>query len=341
MSMACMALSCGQLAAADSSGATNLQPGSGQFSPGTVGDKCKLVENGCQWLSNECSADPDCAPWYRCILSCKLDGAETICMDACKGAGELPADRAQLRNCLLSPASCTTTDMTAEEGGMGGAGGKGPTGDASNNSDAGVPGPGPYDPESGGAGTTGAQFEASVDDPTYTTCDGCAYNLCVAPVCPGSDVTGTCYDYKTKFVLKCFPDSSTQAQLETCMYTAEQTDPAVASGHVKWIEAQITSCVDLKCPNLCTPKEYRTCLDCQRALCASEYAEFLSSAEAQDYQWCRTRCNFGNAGKPLADAGACLTECETKYPDGFAIDSPLAACKFDKCAGEGVCSSLP
>ncbi|MBI5537544.1 MAG: hypothetical protein HY898_32780 [Deltaproteobacteria bacterium] len=336
LALAPVAVSCGQLATADALGSESVVPGSQQFAPGTIGNQCIPQDDGCQWLSNECAADPDCAKWYQCILSCKADNTVDACFATCNGTGKVSAERQKLQKCLLTSSNCLGSNPVpggaggTEKGGTGGSDYSGGAGGGALNGDASAT----ADPDANAWSATESQYE---------NCHQCAYTECISPLCQASSQPDVCYQFKAEFVATCMDKNPpTEAALEICLWeeqlknATEPTDP-----HPVWIAAGVTKCVDETCPHLCTPPDYQACIACQRTNCKDQWDEYLASADAQDYQWCRTKCDFGAEGKPVPDASACKKACADDFPEGQAIVGQLLGCKVDKCNGANVCAGLP
>lgn len=307
--LAAVALNCtGQLSATSGGegGAGASSPGTPQYPQGTVGASCSPGAEGCSWAINECSGDPVCARWYKCVLACPASTGLADCRKTCNDGYALTATRQQIESCLFSGDGCRGPSGKDQNGGSGGRG-LGPSNDAAASWQAG---------------------DAAVEA-RHATCHDCAWTDCLAPICTAQG-TDICYAYKYAF-LTC-ADLQDQGEVEECLYEKEQADAAFKNSHDK-IGGDALSCIWGKCVIECVPSGYRDCLMCQQAMCVDEYAAYVSSPPAQDYAWCRSHCDHGTGpdGGPIPDPAACKDGCRATYPDGAAIVSILVGCEYQNC----------
>jgi len=329
-------LSCTGLNAADQLG-DPAGTGASTFAPGTVGSQCSPNADGCQWQANECEADPVCAQWYKCVLSKPLDANLQNTVASCQST-PLGAAQKKLLNCLYASPSCAAA-LPWKSGARGAGGGNDETAPGA---DAATTGPGYNDGNDGGASYAG-NCENEPPGPVATS--DCA-NCIIEQVCDTQkDPSNKCYAIKHTYA--CWVGLEHQWQMENCLYNSQQPGSPYefsSEAHDALVGLGEMAAWLTKCSIQCSPPDGRCCMACQQAKCKEQLDAFLGSAEAQDYQWCRTHCDYGggdlDAGvsAPVADAPACRAECEANYPAGYAIVGALVGCKFDQCA---MCNNLP
>lgn len=293
--------------------------GASTFAPGTVGNLCSMDQEGCQWQANACEADPVCAKWYACVLGKPLNIDVMAAINSCATA-PMSSSQKKLVDCLLGSTSCK--DLAPQPGEMKEAG-EGPIL--------------PDDNGEGGALSTPGCVDEAVEDAgvaVTSACTECVYSCCSGM--EGEDLT-TCYHLKHSGA--CWVEQTEQRAIETCLHTNQQGDGGLefnADVHLGLVKLGVMACYLDTCSDKCAAPSYRDCVACQRSCCLEKFNAFTTNADAQDFKWCRSYCDFGN---PPEGAAACQEACKQKYPVGAQILGALIGCRVANCANS--CAGEP